>query len=157
MAKIKAVLAALLVTLALSLLSTVFVSKQTTASPDEVRWSRTNIPVEGAAGNWVLASGSNIQHLTMAVDGTIYCHANPSGTSYTLFKSVDAGHSWSCTGNVQDAIVDIATAADDANIIYYATAHSIYKSTDAGNIFNQLPPGLGGVGTDYFGSRMHVG
>jgi len=65
-----------------------------------------------------------------------------------LFKSVDAGYSWSYTGNVQDAIVALATAPDDANIIYYATVSSIYKSADAGNSFIQLPPNPGGAGAD---------
>ena len=35
------------------------------ATPDEVRWSRVNIPAEGDAGNWVLANGSNIRLLTI--------------------------------------------------------------------------------------------
>ena len=52
---------------------------------------------------------SYVQHLTLARDGTIYCYASPSGTSYTLFKSGDGGYSWSSAGKVTDAIVDIAT------------------------------------------------
>ena len=57
----------------------------------------------------------------MAIDGTLYSYANPVGTSYTLFKSADAGYSWPTTGKVKEAIVDIAIALDDANIVYYAT------------------------------------
>ena len=38
------------------------------ADPDEVKWSRVNIPTEGRAGNWVLAKGSDVAHLTIAID-----------------------------------------------------------------------------------------
>ncbi len=113
-----------------------------------VKWLRVNIPTEGKAGNWVLAGGSDVQHLTMTIDSTLYCYADPSGTSYTLFKSSDQGKSWSYTGKVTDNIVAIATAPDDAKVIYYATSSQIYKSTDAGSKFNQLIPNPGGAGSD---------
>jgi len=148
MANFKILLTALTLTLLLSLLGAISLPDPAAATPDKVKWSRVNIPIAGKSGNWVLASGSNIQHLTMAVDGTLYCYANPPGTSYTLFKSTDAGSSWAYTGMVTDAIVDIATAPDDAGIVYYATVSNIYKSADAGNSFNQLPPNPGGAGSD---------
>jgi len=140
--------AALALALLLSLLSLISTTNPAAATPDEVKWSRVNIPTEGEAGNWVLASGSGVQHLTMAADGTIYAYANPSGTDYTLFKSRDAGYSWSHTGKVKDTIVDIAAAPDDANFIYYATAANIYQSADAGNSFTLLPLSPGGAGSD---------
>ncbi len=139
---------ALALILLLSLLGSIFPTSPATATPDEVRWSRVNIPAEGEIGNWVLASGSSVQHLTMANDSTLYCYASPSGTDHTLFKSTDTGCSWSFTGEVREAIVDIATAPDDANIIYYATESSIYKSADAGNSFAPLPSSPGGAGAD---------
>ncbi len=131
----------------MSLLISIYPTSPATATPDEAKWSRVNIPTEGEAGNWVLASGSNIQHLTMADDGTLYGYANPSGTSYTLFKSTDAGYSWSYSGKVKDAIVALATAPDDADIIYYATASNIYKSADAGNSFRLWGREIGGAGS----------
>ena len=79
MSTAKVPLAALALVLLLSLLGIISTPNPTVATPDEVKWSRVNIPTEGKTGNWVLASGSNVQHLTMAVDGTIYCYANPSG------------------------------------------------------------------------------
>ena len=118
------------------------------ANPDELEWSGVSIPTEGTAGNWVLASGSDVQHLTMAIDGTLYCYASPSGTSYTLFKSTDDGYSWSYTGEVKDSIVALATTPDNASIIYYATSSNIYKSTDAGNSFLPLPANPGGAGSN---------
>ena len=142
MAKIK--LAVVLILL-LSLLGT---STPALANPSPVKWSVVNIPTEGESGNWVLANGSDVQHLTMAIDGTVYGYANPSGTSYTLFKSTDGGYSWSYTGKVNDTIVDIALAPDDASIVYYATSSSLYKSIDAGISFIRLLSNPGGAGSD---------
>ncbi len=119
-----------------------------TADSDTVKWSEVNLPTEGESGSWVLASGSDVRHLTMAIDGSLYAYANPSGTNYTLFKSGDGGYSWSYTGRVKDIIVDIAVAPDDAGIVYYATASDVYRSTDAGNSFAKLPPNPGGAGSD---------
>ena len=116
------------------------------AAPDEVKWSRVNIPTEGKPGNWVLAPGSDVQHLTMAVDGTLYAYGK--GLTYTLYKSIDGGYSWSYIGGVEDNIVDIATEPDVASIVYYATLSDVYKSTDAGISFTPLPPNPGGAGNN---------
>ena len=148
MAKPKVLPLALILTLLLNLISSILLTSPVVAAPAEVKWSRVNIPTEGATGNWVLASGSNVQHLTMASDGTLYCYANPSGTSYTLFKSTNGGSSWSSTGKVTDAIVDIATAPDDASTIYYATTANIYRSDDAGLSLNVLPLNPGDAGSN---------
>jgi len=51
------------------------------STPDEIRWSKVNTPTEGESGNWVLASGPNIQHRAKTTDGTIYVYADPSTTS----------------------------------------------------------------------------
>ena len=83
----------------------------------------------------------------MAIDGTLYGYVNPSGTGYTLFKSTDGGYSWSSTGEVTDAIVALATATDDANIVCYATAADVWQSTDAGSNFSPLPANPGGADT----------
>ena len=116
------------------------------ASPDEVRWSRVTIPTEGEAGDWLLADGSNIQHLTIAADGTLYAYAE--GLTYTLFKSTDGGYSWSHTGNVQDNIVAIAIHPGDASFVYYATSSNVYRSSDGGKTFITLPPSPGGAGSN---------
>ena len=118
------------------------------AASDEVKWSRFNIPAEGSAGNWVLADSSDVQHLTMAIDGTLYGYATPSGTSYTLFQSTDGGESWSYTGKVEDTIVDIAAAPDQAEVVYYATPSNVYRSTDGGSSFVPLPASPGGAGSN---------
>jgi photosystem II stability/assembly factor-like uncharacterized protein len=111
-------------------------------------WSRVNIPSDGAGGRWVLAAGSDIRLLTPAADGTLYCYANPAGTSFRLFKSTDGGRGWSYTGQVINEIVDIAVIPDDANCIYYATASQVYRSIDAGISFSPLPASPGGAGSN---------
>jgi len=115
-------------------------------SADEARWSRVNIPTEGKVGNWVLADGSDIKHLTMASDGTLYAYAQ--GLTYTLYKSTDDGYSWSYTGKVQDSIVDIAISPNDTGLVYYATTSKVYRSTDGGKTFAALTANPGGAGSN---------
>ena len=145
MAKVKLALGLLL---SLALLGSISPASRAIASPDAVKWSAINIPTEGNPGDWLLADGSDVRHLTMAADGTLYAYANPSGTSYTLFKSTDDGYSWAYTGKVEDSIVAIATEPDDANLVYYATSSRVYKSTDGGETFKSLPPNPGGAGSN---------
>ena len=133
--------------LLLSLLGSSVTVNPVSASPDEVKWSRVNIPTEGTAGNWVLAKGADVQQLTMAIDGALYCYANPTGVNFTLFKSTDNGYSWSHVGKVTDSIVDIATAPDDADIVYYATSSIVYRYTDAGDTFRTVAINPGGAGS----------
>ena len=121
MANIKIPIAVLALALVLGLLNYTQLNIPVDAAPDTVEWIGVDTPCEGRSGNWVLADGSDVQHLTMAADGTLYCYATPSGSNYTLFKSTDDGYSWSYTGDVQDVVVDIATAPDDASTVYYAT------------------------------------
>jgi len=99
-AKIKSI-AGLLLLLSLSLAN---LTNTAAASSDEAKWYRVNIPTEGKAGNWVLADGSDVQHLTMAIDGILYAYGK--GLTYTLYQSTDGGYSWSYIGDVQDNIVD---------------------------------------------------
>jgi len=113
------------------------------ANTDEVKWFRFNIPLDGKPGNWVLADGSDVQHLTKASDGTLYAYGKD--LTYTLYKSTDSGYNWSAIGKVQDTIVDIAIAPD--GVAYYATASTIYKSTDNGSKFVPLPS-PGGAGSN---------
>jgi len=113
---------------------------------EEVKWTEVAIPTQGKPGNWLLASGSDVQHLTMAIDGTLYAYGK--GLTYTLYKSTDDGDTWSYIGDVRDAIVDIAIASDNPNIIYYATTATVYRSTDGGKTFSSLPSGPGGAGSN---------
>jgi hypothetical protein len=97
---------------------------------NEAIWSQVNIPAGGEAGGWVLAEGSDVRHLALADDGTLY--ASVDGLGYTLYRSGDGGYSWSHCGGVTNAIVDIVVAADGIGTVYCATEGSIYRSTNAG-------------------------
>jgi len=121
---------------------------QVTATPDVNTWSSLDIPEDGEAGGWVMADGSDIRHLIITDDGTLYCYANPSGTDRTLFKSTDNGNNWEYTGGVTDTILDIAAVPGSSSTVYYATASGIFRSVDAGVSFDSLPPNPGGVGSN---------
>jgi len=131
---------AIRVMLFLPLIAAIFSVSRPVSAADTAQWSPVNIPTEGVAGKWTLAAGSDIRCLTMGNDGTLYCYATPSGTTYTLFKSMDAGRSWTTTGKVSDTIIDIAISPQDSSSVYYTTASRVYKSTDAGGTFTPLPP-----------------
>ncbi|MFC2070155.1 hypothetical protein ACFLTB_03145 [Chloroflexota bacterium] len=136
----------LLLTLLTSLPCSIYASGVAGAVADEVKWSVVDIPAGGEAGGWMLAGGSNVKHLTMTSDGTLYCYANPSATNNTLYKSIDAGFRWTSIVDVTDTIIDIATVPGTADI-YYATESNIYKSIDGGGRFIRLPSCPGGAGT----------
>jgi photosystem II stability/assembly factor-like uncharacterized protein len=135
-------------TLLLSLVGLIARASPVSSAPDEVEWSRVNIPTEGVPGGWVLAKNSDVEHLTITADGTLYAYANPSGSSHTLFKSNDGGASWSHTGGVEDEIVSIATDSEDASVLYYATSSCVFGSSDGSGSFTELPPNPGGAGSD---------
>ena len=116
------------------------------AASEAARWTKVNIPTEGEAGDWVLAAGSDIQHLTISGDGTLY--AGVKGLTYTLYRSSNGGYSWEHIGNVKDAITGIAISPQDTGTIYYATASNVYRSTNSGKTFMPLPPNPGGAGTN---------
>lgn len=116
------------------------------ANADNLTWSRFDIPSNGISGKWVLAEGSDVRYPTLAIDGTLYCYANPTGTPYRLFKSTDGGYTWSYTGRVTDTISDIAIIPDNPLGIYYATASGVYRYIDDDN-FMCIADSPGGAGT----------
>jgi photosystem II stability/assembly factor-like uncharacterized protein len=116
------------------------------ATPGTLKWTKVNIPTEGTAGGWVLASGSDIQHLTAATDGTLYAYVK--GLTHTLYKSTDGGLKWAYIGDVQDAITGIAVSPNDVKTIYYATTSSVYKSSNGGKSFIRLPEVPVGIGAN---------
>jgi len=117
------------------------------ASQEPLRWIKVNIPAGGEAGNWVLASGSDVKHLALASDGTLY--AGVQGLTNSLYRSTDGGLSWASIGNVSDVIVGIAVSPRDAKRIYYATKSAVYRSVNGGKTFAALPASPGGAGTGH--------
>ncbi len=122
--------------LLLSLLVSISPLSPATADSDEVMWFKVDIPAEGNAGNWVLANGSDIQQLTMSIDGTLYAYVK--GLTYTLYKSTDEGRNWSYSNDITEAIVDIACSSLDADIIYVTDGSYVYKTDDAGASFSKV-------------------
>jgi len=118
------------------------------SSPGDVRWTPVDIPTQGKPGNWVLTRNSDVRHLAVAADGTLYAATDSPETSDTLFQSLDGGHRWSATGNISDTIVALATAAENAGVVCYATPADVYQSSDAAAHFAPLPPHPGGAGSD---------
>ena len=112
----------------------------------DLKWSPVAIPAEGPAGKWALAAGSDIACLTQAPDGSLYCAANPTSTTYRLFKSTDRGLSWAVAGKVEDAIVDIAVSPGDPSTLCYATLSAVFICHDASRTFNLLARSPGGAG-----------
>ncbi len=106
------------------------------AEPEAGEWSKVSIPTEGEPGGWVLASGSDIQHLSLSFDGTLYAYME--GASHHLMKSADGGGTWSETGYDGGAIVDIACSRLDAKTIYLTDGSHIYKSSDGGKVFYRI-------------------
>ncbi len=118
-----------------------------TASPEPLRWIKVNTPAGGEAGNWVLAGGSDITHLALASDGTLY--ASLQGLTCTLYRSADGGLRWASIGNVNDTIIDLAVSPLDGNKVYYTTTSTVYRSVNGGKSFAALPDNPGGAGAGH--------
>ena len=63
-------------------------TQSATVSADEVKWSRVNIPTQGNAGDWLLADGSDVQHLTMSTNGTLHASVSPIYTPKLVYINV---------------------------------------------------------------------
>ncbi len=131
MAKVKFALGLLLL---LGLLGLTF---PVSAEPDIAEWSEVKSPTDGKAGDWVLALGSDVQHLSMAIDGTLYAY-NFDGTTHHLMKSTDGGCTWEQTDYDGGAIADIAGSRIDAETIYLTDGSHVYKSDDGGDSFDKV-------------------
>ncbi|MGD9143285.1 MAG: hypothetical protein PVG61_05515 [Dehalococcoidia bacterium] len=110
----------------------------TRAAVTPSHWDEVDIPVEGITGDWVLAEGSDIRQLASASDGTLY--AGVSGLPHTLYKSGDCGLTWSAAGKVTDEIIGLVVSTGNPDNVYYATTDAVYRSVDAGEHFQKLPP-----------------
>ncbi|TET25863.1 MAG: hypothetical protein E3J67_02970, partial [Dehalococcoidia bacterium] len=112
-------------------------STTTFANPALVEWSEVKSPTDGKAGDWVLALGSDVQQLTMAIDGTLYAYKF-DGTTHHLMKSTDGGCTWEQTDYDGGAIADIACSRIDAETIYLTDGRHVYKSDDGGDSFDKV-------------------
>jgi photosystem II stability/assembly factor-like uncharacterized protein len=108
------------------------------ADTTAAKWTEVPITASGDYGNWILAPGSDINHLTVAADGTFFVYANPSGTSERLFRSSDNGSSWMPVGGVNRTINAIAMDPQNPQNVFYTSGNAIFASTNAGITFNAV-------------------
>jgi photosystem II stability/assembly factor-like uncharacterized protein len=85
----------------------------------------------------------NDSHTLFAVKGSSL------GVSGALYKSRDAGASWSAigpdTGLTNQNVNALAFDPNDSQTVYAATAAGVFQSTDAGDHWSLLGPGPGGA------------
>ncbi len=99
-------------------------------------WIEVPSPREGEDGGWVLAEGSDITSIALSSNGTLFAAA--AGTGNRLYKSDDGGYTWTLLWSAEAEIIDIKTDPQDADTLYCATGHDIYRSDDAGASFRPL-------------------
>ena len=135
---------ALSLVLVFSLAAAFMPVNQVKANPGNNVWEEFKVPKNGSTGSYVLALAADGEEATMpigpiakAIDGTLYLYADPDGTTRTLFKSDDGGLTWSAK-LVTNAIIDIATSPDEADVLYYATTTAVFKSINGGSDWDQL-------------------
>jgi len=108
------------------------------AEGNVLQWIRVNTPQDGAAGDWVIASGTGVNRIAVGSDGkTIYALDR---TTPLLFKSSDDGYTWmDITGRLPSfsSLDDLAVSPDDPNILVLvdATTTEVSLSTDGGASF----------------------
>ncbi len=110
------------------------------AESDILEWSDVNIPTDGKPGGWLLATDSDIQHLSQAIDGSLYAD-KVKNTTHHLMKSTDEGCTWEQTEYEGGAIAAIACSRLDADIIYLTDGSLVYKSDDGGEGFEAVGGG----------------
>ncbi|MDV2989072.1 MAG: fibronectin type III domain-containing protein [Dehalogenimonas sp.] len=112
-------------------------------------WSTVTIP--GATGLVVSNEIESTGLLTQASDGTLFASLGIDG-EYFLGKSTNGGRTWTTvktpsftglnTGVTFDAgeweIQAIATSPTDAAVVYIASLHTVFKSTDGGATFTKM-------------------
>jgi hypothetical protein len=123
--------------LGLGLLGLLSFTSPVSATPDMVEWSKVNIPTPGKAGGWVLASGSDVRHVTRAIDSTLYTY-KLEVTTHRLMKSTDKGVTWLETDYDGGGIVAIISSKTDAETVYVTDGSHVYQSGDGGDNFAEL-------------------
>ena len=93
------------------------------------------LSVIGVSGIAIDPNNSNIIYLaTGDTDG---------GDTYSIgvLKSIDGGASWLAAGNVAGETTELIIDPTNSNVIYLATSSGVYKSTNAGNSWNNIRNG----------------
>ncbi len=109
------------------------------ASAATQAWDAFTTPsTTGMMLNTTITAGGPIAQ--SPVDGALYAYVLDGGTN-KLIKSTDGGRTWKVSGSVGQptaAVVAIAPSPVEANVVFYATASTLYRSNDGGANFTTV-------------------
>ncbi|HEV7214302.1 MAG TPA: SdrD B-like domain-containing protein [Chloroflexota bacterium] len=99
-------------------------------------WKSSNSGATWTQQNVGLPSGSGVYHLaaTPGSSTTFYAAAGSSPTTTSLYKTTNAGGSWSAL-NVGSAVASVAVSPTNANLLFVDGSGGLYRSTDGGATF----------------------
>jgi hypothetical protein len=112
----------------------VFAGPVSATAPDQA-WSTISLP--GSSG---LALPDNITltgpviHATADTTGNTLFAFIEQGTTWSIIRTTNFGRSWSVVASIPTAggpVVAMVSSRSDVNVLYYATATTVYKSVNA--------------------------
>ena len=96
--------------------------------------------------NAIAVDTSGNAHVTGLTTASDFPLVNPLKTSGTLFKTTNAGSSWSNNNTgLTESLNALAVAPGNPNVIYAGNSSGFYRSTDAGASWTRTSPGLPSV------------
>ncbi len=125
-------------------LGMVFTAAPVSADDDE--WSAYAIPEAGEDGDWFMDEGIDVVGpiARSPVDGTLWAYVETNaGADEQIAKSLDTeGRSWELTEYFTDAgatvAIDIVCSTVDADVVYVATAATVWKTEDGGDEWDEV-------------------
>ena len=155
--KISSILGVALVLALVLTLGAAFVPANTPvaqADPGVTKWEKFPTPRQGSLNDYLLVpTSSGVSNwaagpgpLEKGLDGALYAYWDV-GAATNLYKSTDMGRSWSrCSGSTSSdvlyhkAIVAIAPAPDDPDLVYVTDGTGVFKSSNGGSSFTEVAP-----------------
>jgi len=119
----------------------VFMAAPVAADDDE--WSAYDLPVAGEDGDWFMDDTIDAGPGPIArdIDGYFWAYVSVGATE-DIMKSLDTeGRGWAATEAATDigaAIIDIVCSPLDADVVYVATAVTVYKTEDGGDSWSEV-------------------
>lgn len=104
-------------------------------------WESINMPSEGL----VIDPGSDVLQLLADCGSRLFSVVQNSGCN--LYCSGDGGYHWEQLATLEDGFVELVEQPGKADILYYATSSTVFRSDDGGRSFSVTPrlPGVDGV------------